>query len=86
MCSAQGRSHTGKRYRYYVCLAAQKKGWDTCPSKSVPSGEIERFVVEQIKAVGRDPATMRLSARARYSVLSPPGTGACGAGDPGPVP
>jgi site-specific DNA recombinase len=44
-----------KRYRYYVCTSAQKRGWHTCPSKSIPAGEIERFIVEQIKSVGRDP-------------------------------
>ena len=44
------------RYRYYVCMHAQKRGWANCPSKSVPAAEIERFVVDQIKAVGRDPA------------------------------
>jgi len=44
------------RYRYYVCLNAQKRGWHTCPSKSVPAGEIERLVVEQIRAIGRDPS------------------------------
>jgi site-specific DNA recombinase len=48
----QGR----KRYRYYVCSRAQKQGWHTCPSKSVPAGEIERFVVDRIRAIGRDPA------------------------------
>jgi site-specific DNA recombinase len=54
-----------KRYRYYVCLQAQKRGWHTCPSKSVPAAEIERFVVGQVRklelarlqqAVGRDVA------------------------------
>jgi site-specific DNA recombinase len=45
-----------KRYRYYVCSAAQKRGWQSCPSKSVPAGEIERFVVERIRCIGRDPA------------------------------
>jgi site-specific DNA recombinase len=51
-------SHTAKgnkRYRYYVCSNAQKRGWETCPSKSIPAGEIERFVIEQIKCIGRDP-------------------------------
>ena len=43
-----------KRYRYYVCMAAQKRGWQSCPSKSIPAGEIEQFVVEQIKTIGRD--------------------------------
>jgi len=43
------------QYRYYVCLNAQKRGWHTCPSKSVPAAEIERLVVEQIRAIGQDP-------------------------------
>ena len=38
-----------KRYRYYVCSQAQKRGYANCPSKSVPAGEIERFVVDQIR-------------------------------------
>jgi len=37
-----------KRYRYYTCSAAQKKGWHTCPSKSVPAVALERFVLDQI--------------------------------------
>ncbi|HZZ82655.1 MAG TPA: recombinase family protein, partial [Gemmataceae bacterium] len=44
-----------KRYRYYVCSNAQKRGWQTCPSKSIPAGEIEQFVVERIKCIGKDP-------------------------------
>jgi len=43
-----------KRYRYYVCLNAQKRGWHDCPSKSVPAAEIERFVIEQIRGIGKD--------------------------------
>jgi site-specific DNA recombinase len=53
-----GHSYTSKgnkRYRYYVCLQAQKRGWESCPTKSVPAGEIESFVVEQIKGIGADP-------------------------------
>jgi site-specific DNA recombinase len=56
-------SHTTKngtkRYRYYVCSGAQKRGWHTCPSKSIPAGEIEQFVVDQIKCIGRDRALLR---------------------------
>ena len=44
-----------KRYRYYVCCGAQRRGWHTCPSKSIPASEIERFVVDQIKDIGLDP-------------------------------
>jgi site-specific DNA recombinase len=52
-----------KRYRYYVCLSAQKRGWQTCPSQSIPAGEIERFVVEQIKDIGRDPRLVAETVR-----------------------
>ena len=52
-------SHTtkngSKRYRYYVCMNAQKRGWHNCPSKSIPAAEVEQFVVDQIKAVAGNP-------------------------------
>ena len=61
-------SHTytskgNRRYRYYVCGTAQQRGWSECPSPSVPAGEIERFVVEQIKCIGRDPAVIAETVR-----------------------
>ncbi|MCL4209632.1 MAG: recombinase family protein [Phycisphaeraceae bacterium] len=46
------------RYRYYTCLAAQKRGWQACPTKSVPAGDLERFVVQEIKCIGRDPTVV----------------------------
>ena len=55
---AMSPSHTTKRnrrYRYYVCCGAQKRGWTTCPTPSIPAGELERFVVDQIRCIGRDP-------------------------------
>ena len=52
--SAKGQ----KRYRYYVCMYAQKRGWHTCPSKSVPAPEMEKYVVDQIRAVGLDGAIL----------------------------
>ena len=48
-----------RRYRYYTCTRAQKRGWDACPSKSVPADEIERLVLERIRSVGRNPALLR---------------------------
>jgi site-specific DNA recombinase len=45
-----------KRYRYYVCSRAQKHGRQTCPSKSLPAGALERFVVEQIRGLAQKPA------------------------------
>ncbi len=52
-----------KRYRYYVCTAAQKNGRQTCPSPSIPAGEIERFIVEQIKCIGCDPRLVAETVR-----------------------
>ena len=55
-CNAS-MSHTytakgSRRYRYYVCSAAQKRGWDTCPTGSIPAAEIEAFVVGEIAEEG----------------------------------
>jgi site-specific DNA recombinase len=47
-------SKNGKRYRYYVCSNALKRGWDHCPSQSVPAGGMEEFVMEQVSKVGQD--------------------------------
>lgn len=65
-CKSCGRvmTHTfsckgAKRYRYYVCGTAMQKGWSECPSPSVPAGEIERFVVEQIRLIGSDERLMQ---------------------------
>jgi site-specific DNA recombinase len=59
-------AHTKKRdrrYRYYQCLQAQKRGWHVCPSKSIPAGEIERHVVDQLRGIGSDPALVRETLR-----------------------
>lgn len=48
-----------KRYRYYVCSKAQKRGWKTCQTRSLPAAEIENFVVQRIREIGSDPALLR---------------------------
>jgi site-specific DNA recombinase len=38
----------GVRYRYYTCVQAQKSGWQSCPSKSIPAQPIEQLVIELV--------------------------------------
>ena len=45
-------SYAGKndrKYPYYLCLNAQRKGWATCPSKSLPAHGIEESVLGRIR-------------------------------------
>jgi len=53
----------GRLYRYYTCSKAMKRGHDTCPTKSVPAAEVEEFVVDRIRAIGRDPDLCRETFR-----------------------
>ncbi len=52
-------SKGGKRYRYYVCSNALKRGWDHCPSQSVPAGGMEEIIVEQISKVSQDSGRLK---------------------------
>jgi hypothetical protein len=44
-CSRKGT----RCYRYYVCSAARKHGWKSCPAPAVSAGTIERLVLEQLE-------------------------------------
>jgi site-specific DNA recombinase len=39
----------GRRYPYYVCRNAQRKGWAVCPAKSLPARAIEESIGGQIR-------------------------------------
>ena len=53
--SAQWTKSHGRLYRYYVCKSAMTAGWAVCPTKSVSAPTVERFVVDRIRCIGRDP-------------------------------
>jgi site-specific DNA recombinase len=56
---ATKKTKTGtKRYHYYVCMTAQKQGWDACPGGSLPAGDLERFVIDQVRARAQKAATL----------------------------
>jgi site-specific DNA recombinase len=38
-----------RQYHYYVCLNAQRKGWATCPGKSLPARAIEESVLKRVR-------------------------------------
>jgi len=45
-------SHSKKddrKYPYYVCLNAQRKGWAVCPAKSLPASAIEESVLKRLR-------------------------------------
>ncbi len=51
-------SHTrkgGKLYRYYVSQTVLKHGAGSCPIGRVPAGEIEAVIIDQLRAVFRQP-------------------------------
>ena len=39
----------GRRFRYYVCKAAQLNGYEFCPTKSITAVKIETSVVAQLQ-------------------------------------
>lgn len=52
--------HTGskkkhKYYRYYTCSNKRLNGAHACPSPSLPAGDIETLVAEQLMSIGTDP-------------------------------
>lgn len=47
----------GRRYRYYVCQAARKNGWNSCPTKSIPARMIEDAVLDQLRTALLDNET-----------------------------
>lgn len=59
--TSMGHAYTSRKpkiYRYYVCLNAQKRGWDSCATKSINAHEIETAVIEHIRGIGSNPAVL----------------------------
>src|SRR5690606_24267627 len=56
--SAMSPTHTrrrGRLYRYYVSQSVLKQGPDACPLRRVPAGQVEAAVVDQLRALFRQP-------------------------------
>lgn len=69
-CRAMSHTFTTKgnrRYRYYTCTNAVKRGRAACQSRSLPAAEIERAVVDEICGIGQDVDLVRETlAQARH--------------------
>jgi len=48
-----GTAH--RNYRYYTCGRASKTGHSNCPVKSVPAGDMEGAVIQQLRAMFKSP-------------------------------
>ncbi|MFT5424668.1 MAG: site-specific DNA recombinase [Phycisphaerales bacterium] len=67
--SKAGGSGKARRYQYYVCGKAQKLGWDTCPAPSLPATDLERIVIDEIRAVAGEDETLRAVVSHAMEVL-----------------
>jgi site-specific DNA recombinase len=45
-------------YRYYVCINAHQRGWNTCETKSVSAPELEGAVIEHLRRFVQQPAML----------------------------
>ena len=50
-----------RQYRYYVCSHAQKTGYDRCPNPSLSAASIEQAVLNKLKMIHFDCATVARS-------------------------
>jgi len=48
------KGRRGQFYRYYRCTAAIKSGAEVCPATTLPAGEIERLVVDEVRGLATD--------------------------------
>ncbi len=58
-----------RRFRYYVCGTYQRRGARACPGSRAPVGELEAFVVDRVRKIGKDPGLIRESIEARRREL-----------------
>ena len=57
-------SRGNRRWASYVCRRISTKGAAACRGSRAPAGELESFVVDRIRAIGRDPNVIAETVRA----------------------
>ncbi len=48
-------------YRYYLCETVHKMGKDACVTRRIPAVEVEKFVIDQIRSITKDPQLFLLA-------------------------
>jgi site-specific DNA recombinase len=60
-----------RRWSYLACRRALKNGADACPGSRVAAGEFEQFIIDRIRAAGRDRAVFNATLAACPSKTDP---------------
>jgi site-specific DNA recombinase len=55
MAHTYTKKKNGRLYRYYACNTRTKQGREACDTRALPAADVEAFVVQQIRQIGRDP-------------------------------
>jgi site-specific DNA recombinase len=61
MTSSFAHAH-GKTYRYYKCTSTNRRGADACEVRALPADEFERYIVDRIREMSRNPKLVRSTA------------------------
>jgi len=72
--TAMTHTFTGKNkrnfYRYYRCTNAIKNGHDVCPVGTLPAGEIERVVIDEVRRLANDEALLAQALTDAHSAIN----------------
>ncbi|MDP8265749.1 MAG: zinc ribbon domain-containing protein, partial [Candidatus Aceula meridiana] len=60
-----------RKYRYYVCTNAQKRGYHSCPNRSLNAQAIEEASVEYLKRIFSDTKKFKEHSQEMEALLSP---------------
>ena len=60
-----------RKYRYYVCTNAQKRGYQSCPNRSLNAQAIEEASVEYLQRIFADTKMFKERTEEMEALLSP---------------
>jgi len=60
-----------RKYRYYVCMNAQKRGYNNCPTRSVSAQVIENAVIDNLRTIAASSTDAQKELKEALIVDSP---------------